>query len=107
MVELQEKLMERLGIKFKKMSLTDREKETKELILAMQAELIELLNWTNWKNWKKTKKKVDHMEIRFEIVDLFHFLIEIAVVWGMSADDIYHHFLAKNKENHVRQDKGY
>ena len=39
--------------------------------------------------------------------DLFHFLISLAQVLGMSADDVHMAYLKKNKVNHERQDSGY
>lgn len=107
MVALQLKLMNKLGTHPMIMNLSEREQETKEQILAMQAELIELLNEINWKPWKKKQKKVDQHELRFEIIDLFHFLLNIAIIWGMNSEDIAAYYRAKNKENHRRQDNGY
>ena len=38
---------------------------------------------------------------------MFHFLISIAQVLGMSADDVYAAYCKKNEVNHQRQDSGY
>jgi dimeric dUTPase (all-alpha-NTP-PPase superfamily) len=40
-------------------------------------------------------------------VDLFHFLISLAQVMGMTAEDVHEAYLKKNKVNHNRQDSGY
>jgi dimeric dUTPase (all-alpha-NTP-PPase superfamily) len=40
-------------------------------------------------------------------VDLFHFLVSIAQVLGMSADDVYNIYCKKNLINHKRQENGY
>jgi dimeric dUTPase (all-alpha-NTP-PPase superfamily) len=40
-------------------------------------------------------------------VDLFHFLVSIAQVLGMGADDVYQAYVKKNQVNHQRQDSGY
>ena len=42
-----------------------------------------------------------------EVVDLFHFLISAAEILGMSADDVFNYYEAKNKVNFQRQDTGY
>lgn len=54
---------------------------------------------------KRTQNRGDNM--REEIVDAFHFLINIALVCDMDADDLWEGFSAKNAENHARQDGGY
>ena len=42
-----------------------------------------------------------------EVVDLFHFLISLAQVLGMSADDVFEAYLKKNAVNLQRQESGY
>ena len=41
------------------------------------------------------------------MVDLFHFLISLAQVLGMTPEDVYEAYTKKNKVNHNRQDSGY
>ena len=41
------------------------------------------------------------------MVDLFHFLISLAHVLGMTPDDVHAAYTKKNKVNHYRQDSGY
>ena len=40
-------------------------------------------------------------------LDLFHFLISLAQVLGMSADDVFAAYTKKNEVNFKRQDSGY
>ena len=49
----------------------------------------------------------DKQNAKVEIVDLFHFLISLAQVMGMSAEDIHEAYLKKNQVNHDRQESGY
>ncbi|MFM8359876.1 MAG: dUTP diphosphatase, partial [Verrucomicrobiota bacterium] len=42
-----------------------------------------------------------------EVVDLFHFLISLAQVLGLSADDLFQAYLKKNEVNFRRQETGY
>ena len=44
---------------------------------------------------------------RVEVVDLFHFLISLAQVLGMSADDVFQAYIKKNEVNFKRQESGY
>jgi dimeric dUTPase (all-alpha-NTP-PPase superfamily) len=41
------------------------------------------------------------------VVDLFHFLISLAQVLGMSPEDVHAAYTKKNRVNHERQDSGY
>jgi hypothetical protein len=59
-----------------------------------------------WKWWAKYQK-FDEQNARVEVVDLFHFLISMAQVLGMSADDVFAAYVKKNEVNFKRQDSGY
>ena len=103
---LQEKLNTRIGVNMNEMNDEDRAKWILNYIRAMQQELAELTDSVPWKWWAKYQE-FDKQNARVEIVDLFHFLISLAQVMGMSADDFYDAYLKKNKVNHNRQDSGY
>ena len=103
---LQEKLNTRIGVNMNEMNEDDRAKWILNYIRAMQQELAELTDSVPWKWWAKYQE-FDKQNARVEIVDLFHFLISLAQVMGMSADDVYEAYLKKNKVNHNRQDSGY
>ena len=103
---LQEKLNTRIGVNMNEMNDDDRAKWILNYIRAMQQELAELTDSVPWKWWAKYQE-FDKQNARVEIVDLFHFLISLAQVMGMSADDVYDAYLKKNKVNHNRQDSGY
>ena len=72
----------------------------------MQQEIAELIDSVPWKWWAKYQE-FDEQNARVEVVDLFHFLISMAQVLGMSSDDIHQAYLKKNEVNHQRQDSGY
>ena len=104
--DLQEKLNLRIGVEMNEMSDEDRAKWILNYIRAMQQELAELTDSVPWKWWAKYQD-FDKQNARVEVVDLFHFLISLAQVLGMSAEDVYDAYLKKNKVNHQRQDSGY
>ena len=104
--ELQEKLNSRIGENMSEMNDDDRSKWILNYIRAMQQELAELTDSVPWKWWAKYQE-FDKQNAKVEIVDLFHFLISLAQVMGMTADDVYAAYLKKNKVNHNRQDSGY
>ena len=73
---------------------------------AMMHEVIELECAVSWKHWAKYQK-YDEQNAREEIVDILHFLVSVAQVVGMTSDDVFNAYLAKNKVNHARQESGY
>jgi dimeric dUTPase (all-alpha-NTP-PPase superfamily) len=73
---------------------------------AMSQELAELTDSVPWKWWAKYQT-FDEQNARVEVVDLFHFLISLAQVLGLSAQDVHELYTQKNKVNHERQDSGY
>ena len=103
---LQEKLNTRIGVIINDINDEDRAKWILNYIRAMQQELAELTDSVPWKWWAKYQE-FDKQNAKVEIVALFHFLISLAQVMGMSADDVYEAYLKKNQVNHERQDSGY
>jgi dimeric dUTPase (all-alpha-NTP-PPase superfamily) len=104
--EMQAALNTRIGVH----AVAMKEKEKTEWVLnytrAMQQEIAELVDSVPWKWWAKYQQ-FDEQNARVEVVDLFHFLVSIAQVLGMSAEDVYQAYLKKNQINHQRQDSGY
>lgn len=81
---------------------------TQKFVTAMQQELAELVDCVPWKWWRPDEAQpYDRQNARVEIVDLFHFLISLAQLHGMSAEDVYNTYRAKCQINHKRQDSGY
>ncbi len=103
---MQQTLNERIGVQTKNMTEDDQVKWLLNYSRAMQQELAELIDSTPWKWWAKYQK-FDSQNARVEVVDLFHFLVSMGQVLGMSADDIYNAYVKKNKVNHERQESGY
>ena len=68
-------------------------------ILACMDELTELINELNWKWWKP----LDPGAIRGELVDVLHFFVSMCIRSGMSAQDLFDGYIAKNRENFDRQ----
>jgi len=72
-------------------------------VLAMVSELGELLNEVNFK-WWKNPKEINYNAVKEELVDILHFLVSMCIKAGMTAQDLYQAYLAKNKENFNRQE---
>jgi hypothetical protein len=71
-----------------------------------------------WKRWKSahssySEKKFedlseeDQLECKFEIVDMMHFFMNYVASIGMTSQELYNMYMAKNKENIDRQKRGY
>ena len=88
---MQQSLNERIGVRTTGMS---EEEQTKWL-----------LNYS--RKWWAKYQKFDAQNARVEVVDLFHFLISMAQVLGMSADDVFNAYVKKNEVNFKRQESGY
>ena len=103
-------LQKRFGgrfVDFDKLTVKGREIWTKEFAVCCMDELSEVLNWTNFKHWKKPVYPVNELELKYELVDLWHFVISLMLVWKMSPEELFSMYIAKNRENHNRQKRGY
>ena len=103
---MQEALNRRIGVDTSSMDEAEKTKWILNYCRAMSQELAELTDSVPWKWWAKYQK-FDAQNARVEVVDLFHFLISMAQVLGMSADDLFQAYLKKNEVNFKRQDSGY
>jgi dimeric dUTPase (all-alpha-NTP-PPase superfamily) len=73
---------------------------------AMSQEIAELTDSVPWKWWAKYQQ-FDKQNCCVEVVDMLHFLISLAEVLGMSADDVFNAYVKKNEVNFQRQENGY
>jgi dimeric dUTPase (all-alpha-NTP-PPase superfamily) len=103
---MQKALNERIGVHTDKMTDEDRIKWVLNYCRAMSQEVAELTDSVPWKWWARYQK-LDLQNARVEVVDLFHFLISLAQVLGMSADDVFRAYVKKNQVNFQRQESGY
>jgi dimeric dUTPase (all-alpha-NTP-PPase superfamily) len=49
----------------------------------------------------------DKLELFYEWIDGLHFFMNFAISMGMTSKDIINLYMAKNSENHQRQQRGY
>jgi dimeric dUTPase (all-alpha-NTP-PPase superfamily) len=103
---MQQALNERIGVRTDGMSEAEKTKWILNYCRAMTQEIAELTDSVPWKWWAKYQK-FDEQNARVEVVDLFHFLISLAQVLGMSAEDIFDAYCKKNEVNFKRQESGY
>ena len=71
-----------------------------------------------WKPWKSQhgeyrNRKIselspeDQLEIKFEMIDILHFALNMFAGLGMNAEEIFKLYYLKNQENFDRQNRGY
>ena len=104
--DLQDALNKRIGVNTDTMSDEDKAEWVLKYTLAMQQEMAELVDSVPWKWWAKYQK-FDEQNAKVAVGDLFHFLISLAQVLGMTPEDVHNAYSKKNKVNHERQDSGY
>ena len=114
MLELQRTFQERLGTDFSTMTVRDRVAFIKEHSIHLDQEineaLYELPYFKPWKDYTGVTPAEEEAALRkaqMELIDAWHFFMNMALGMGLTADTFYGLYLAKNKENHRRQDEGY
>lgn len=105
---LQKELNARIGVDSDAICQSDEESQKWVLNYsrAMGQELSELIDSVPWKWWAKYQE-FDKQNARVEIVDMLHFLVSLAQVMGMNAQEVFDLYTKKHKLNHKRQDGGY
>ncbi len=102
----QYELNKRIGIDTCALSDEDKVKWVLNYSRALSQENAELIDSVPWKWWAKYQE-FNVQNARVEVVDMLHFLVSIAQVLGMTAEDVHAAYTKKNKINHERQDSGY
>lgn len=126
--EMQHTLQKRLGYNFSNMTLGHIAKFFLLNKHALEDEMGETLDALGgirdgigsavWKNWKSNNAKAynitikdlsdhDRQELLMEIVDMLHFFINFPIACGFTGSEVANAYMAKNAENHVRQDNNY
>lgn len=78
----------------------------KNQILALFDEISEALREVPWKPWKENQY-FNVIKFQIELIDVFHFLVNLFLLSGMNAEYTYILFLRKNAINRRRQKNGY
>lgn len=112
--KMQKKLQEEIFKKkyniknFDLANLSEKDKRfwTKEMFICAVDELCELMREVGFKHWK-TEQPINDCNVRNEIVDIWHFLINISIIWGISPDILHSKYKQKHKINMQRQKDGY
>ena len=79
---------------------------TRTMVLALEDELHEFLGETGWKPWA-TSNHINVDAAKGELVDAFHFFMNLMLLVDMSAAELELLYFAKHKKNRKRQQEGY
>ena len=63
--------------------------------------------WKDYSSMDAAAKEAAWAKVRMELIDSLHFFVNLLLCAGMTAEDVHDMYMAKNKENHRRQDDGY
>lgn len=74
--------------------------------LALTDEIHEALNEVGWKPWA-TSRHVNREAYVGELVDALHFLVNLFLLVGADADEVYDRYVEKSQRNKKRQADGY
>lgn len=89
---MQEKLNERIGVKTATMNNSERQTWVLAYCRAMTQELEEFPDCVPWKWWARYPK-FDKQDAVVEVVDMLHFLVSLALVLGLKAEDVYNCYM--------------
>lgn len=76
------------------------------MFIGIVTEVSEAIEETNWKPWKKDKH-IDLDKLQEEVIDIWHFLINLTLASGMNSESVLKQFRSKNKINMKRQEEKY
>jgi dimeric dUTPase (all-alpha-NTP-PPase superfamily) len=102
MFELQKQLQQKLGYD----DLFKNQEFINICSLGLIDEVMESIKCTRWKNWKKNQE-FNEEEFKKEVIDVFHFSINLCLAAGLTPDTLYEEFTKKNKINNQRIKEGY
>ncbi len=107
-------LQTRLGTDFANMDYAERAQFMRNHRGYMEDEIAEALYempnykmWKDYSNMSEEAHQVAWQKVRMELIDALHFFVNLMLCAGMTAEEVHYMYMAKNKENHRRQDDGY
>lgn len=107
MLNMQSELQEKsFGTRVEDLTGVDRIQFFKEMKLALQDELHEALDEIGWKIWA-TSKHWNEEAVKGEMVDAWHFFMNLLIVSGMDAEELFERYMKKHQINVDRQEAGY
>jgi hypothetical protein len=88
------------------MSSDDRIQFIKDMVLALGDEAHELLGEIGWKPWASSRH-INREAAVGELIDMWHFFMNLMLVLGVDATELYERYMEKRSKNISRQQAGY
>ena len=114
MLNTQEELQSFLGTNFKSMTIEERVAFIKEHSIHLNQEINEalytLVYFKPWKDYSSVTEEETVTSLKNykgEMVDAFHFFMNMLLAVGFTADEFEAMYMEKNAENIRRQEAGY
>lgn len=114
MLNLQASFQRRVDPRCESPDLKERAAFIRDHFVYLDQELQEMLYEVPYfKHWKDYSKMSDtelheaYIKAKEELVDSWHFFMNLMLGLGMTADELFEGYLEKNKENIRRQEEGY
>lgn len=89
------------------MDMDEKIQFIKDMHIALTDEMHELLGEVDWKPWTHGERQINYDGAKKELVDVWHFFMNLMLVLGMSTDDLYKAYMKKRQVNADRQANGY
>lgn len=107
MVEFQAMLQKKIipGYMPSEMSYDEKVELTRKYALFLHEEVSEVMQSLKYKEHRKYDKTYDEEDTKTEIIDCLKFVINLALLWGMDAEEIQKVFNAKSIINIDRLNK--
>ena len=113
MFKQQHQLQLKLGMLQKIKNNKDKQQYINQQILAMMEEVVEVMKESAYKNpqylkfgWKKNQQ-MNKEVMKNELIDLQHFILNVALILDMSAQEFYERYLIKREANIARKQNDY
>lgn len=114
MFNMQRAFQERLGMDIDNAAPQERAALLRDHYVYLDQELQEALRevpcfkaWKDYSHVTDAESEEAYKKVRMELVDAWHFFMNMMLLAGMTPEELYSMYVAKNAENHRRQDEGY
>lgn len=110
----QNELQKRLGTDFTQLNDEERAEFMRNHRGYLEDEIAEALyempfykKWKDYSGMTDIDRALAWDKVKLELVDALHFFVNLLLAAGFTAEEVLDMYLAKNSENHRRQDEGY
>ena len=80
-----------------------------QALIQESAEIMDRLPFKHWKTYtpEQVEEMLSDIKLAEEIIDAFHFIMDLWITLGYNHDDFFAMYMVKNKINRERQNRGY